>query len=162
MARGGCRATSSSGGYLPAETEDYVAIITGISVDAWTAEVPPAPDYRLRKDVPFEPACIEMAKAAPMPRLDLPPGEWKPWGVLIAQDFSQGVARRRFERVQAAHEALLGDEELMLLTGRNLSFGTRLRHFAMIGRDTRDDALELCRALTADGGVCLVKKSSAP
>ena len=99
----------SSGGYLPAETEDYVAIITGISVDAWTAEVPPAPDYRLRKDVPFEPACIEMAKAAPMPRLDLPPGEWKPWGVLIAQDFSQGVARRRFERVQAAHEALLGE-----------------------------------------------------
>jgi hypothetical protein len=50
----------------------------------------------------------------------------------------------------------------MLLTGRNRSFGTRLRHYAMIGRDTRDDALELCRALTAAGGVCLVKKSSAP
>lgn len=152
----------ASGGYLPSETENYVEIITGVTVAAWTAEVPPAPDYRLQRDVPFVPACIEMAKAAPMPRLDLPPGEWMPWGVLIAQDFSQAIARRRFERVQAAYADVLGGEELMMLTGRNRSFGTRLRHYAMIGRDTREAAQELCRALTADGGVCLVKKSDAP
>lgn len=152
----------SSGGYLPSETETYVEIITGVTVAAWTADVPPAPDYRLRKDLTFEPACIEMAKAAPMPRLDLPPGEWKPWGVLIAQDFSQAVARRRFDRVQAAYADVLGGEEIMMLTGRNRSFGSRLRHYAMIGRNTRGEAQDLCRALTADGGVCLVKKSSAP
>jgi hypothetical protein len=152
----------SSGGYLPSETENYVEIITGVTVAAWTADVPPAPDYRLRTDLPFEPACVEMAKAAPMPRLDLPPGKWKPWGVLIAQDFSQAVARRRFDRVQSAYADILGGEEIMMLTGRNRSFGSRLRHYAMIGRDTRDEAQELCRALTADGGVCLVKKSSAP
>lgn len=152
----------ASGGYLPSETEAYVEIITGVTVSAWTAEVTPAPDYTLREDMPFEPACIEMAKAAPMPQLDLPPGEWKPWGVLIAQDFSQSVARRRFERVQAAHDALLGEETLMLLTGRNLSMGTRLRHYAMIGRETREEAQELCRTLTDDGAICLVKKSSAP
>jgi hypothetical protein len=151
-----------SGGYLPNETEDYVAIITGVAVDAWRAEVAPSPDYRLRSDLRFEAACVEMAKAAPMPRLDLPPGEWKPWGVLIAQDFSQARARRIFERVREAHADLLGGEDLMLLTGRNRSFGTRLRHNAMIGRDTREDAQALCRALTAEGGVCLVKKSNEP
>lgn len=149
----------AAGGVLPRETEDYVEIITGVPVSAWTAEASPDPDYALSATVPFVPACIEMAKAAPMPRLDLPPGEWKPWGVLIAQDFSQAVARRRFERVQAAYPEVLADETLMLLTGRNLSFGTRLRHFAMIGRDTREEALALCRALAAAGGVCLVREN---
>jgi hypothetical protein len=145
------------GGYLPAETEAYVEIITGAAADVWRTE-PPAVNYALSGTVPFIPACIEMAKAAPMPRLDLPPGEWHPWGVLIAQDFSQSVARRRFERVQARFD-LLRDEPLMLLTGRNLSMGTRLRHFAMIGRDSRDEALELCRAITKAGGVCTVRKN---
>lgn len=151
----------ANGGYLPAETQDYVQIITGATVDDWTGETLPTPDYELRKDMPFQPACVEMAKAQPMPNLGVPPAEWRPWGVLIAQDFSRNVAQRRFDRVQSAHPKLLADEKLMMLSGRNLTFGTRRRYFALIGRDTRDDAIALCRAISADGGVCLVKKSQA-
>lgn len=146
-----------AGGYLPLETEDYVATITGVAPATWREAPPAAIDYALSKDMAFEPACIEMAKAAPMPRLDLPPGEWHPFGVLVAQSFSQATARRIFERVQAKHPDILGGEDLMLLTGRNAAFGTRLRHFAMIGRDSRDEALALCRRLTAAGGICTVK-----
>ena len=47
----------------------------------------------------------------------------------------------------------------MMLTGRNRSFGVRLRHFAMIGRDSRDGAIDLCRRLTAEGGICTVKEN---
>jgi hypothetical protein len=146
-------------GYLPLETEDYVAIITGASVATWLEAPPVEVDYALSKTQPFEPACLEMARTAPMPRLDLPPGKWHPFGVLIAQDFSPSVARRIFERVQSKHPELLGEEELMMLTGRNRSFGVRLRHFAMIGRDSRDGAIDLCRRLTAEGGICTVKEN---
>ncbi|HQZ13792.1 MAG TPA: lytic transglycosylase domain-containing protein [Devosia sp.] len=150
------RYTSSGGGFLPAETEDYVEIITGQPAAVWLNAPPSDVDFALSRTVRFEPACIEMAKAAPMPRLDLPPGEWHPWGVLIAQDFSQAKARRIFERVQRQYDGVLGEEKLMLLTGRNRHFGNRLRHFAMIGRDSRKEALELCRTLTRAGGVCTV------
>lgn len=146
------------GGGLPAETEAYVEIITGAPAALWRAEPPDTVDFSLSKELPFQPACIEMAKAAPMPRLDLPPGEWRPWGVLIAQDFSPILARRMFERVQTRHE-MLREEQLMLLTGRNLSMGNRLRHFAMIGRDSREEALDLCRRLTSAGGVCTVREN---
>ncbi len=148
-----------SGGYLPAETEDYVAIITGVSPAAWLEAPPAKVDYSLGEEGPFEPACIEMASTAPMPRLDVPPGKWHPFGVLIAQDFSPSIARRIFERVQSSHPDVLGGEELMLLTGRNRSFGTRLRHLAMVGRDSREEAIELCRRLTAEGGICTVKRN---
>jgi hypothetical protein len=146
-------------GYLPAETEDYVATITGAAAATWLEAPPTEVDYALSKSQSFEPACIAMARTAPMPRLDLPPGQWHPFGVIVAQDFSPAVARRRFERVQSSHAALLGEEELMMLSGRNRSFGMRLRHFAMIGRDTRESAVDLCRRLTAEGGICIVKNN---
>lgn len=148
-----------SGGALPMETEDYVEIITGTPAEVWLEAPPATVDYALQKETAFEPACIEMAEAAPMPRLDLPPGEWHPFGVVIAQDFSQRTARRIFERVQERYANLIADEPLMLLTGRNRSFGSRLRHFAMIGRDSRDEALALCRKLTAAGGICTVAEN---
>jgi hypothetical protein len=146
-------------GYLPLETEDYVAIITGASAATWLEAPPAEVDYALSKSQTFETACVEMARTAPMPRLDVPPGEWHPFGVLIAQDFSPAVARRMFERVKSGHPEVLGEEELMMLTGRNRSFGTRLRHFAMVGRDSRDEAIALCRRLTAEGGICTVKEN---
>jgi hypothetical protein len=42
---------------------------------------------------------------------------------------------------------------------RNPNFGPRLRHYAMIGRDTRKDAEALCAKLQADGGSCIVRKN---
>jgi hypothetical protein len=129
-----------------------------VSPAIWLEAPPAKVDYSLSKEGAFEPACIEMSSTAPMPRLDLPPGKWHPFGVLIAQDFSLSTARI-FERVRASHPDIFGGEELMMLTGRNSSFGTRLRHFAMVGRDSRDEAIDLCRRLTAEGGICTVKQN---
>ena len=78
---------------------------------------------------------------------------------MLAQDFSEAVAIRRFERVQAAYPNLLGREKLMLLMARNPNFGPRLRHYAMIGRNTRKDADALCASLQAAGGSCVVRKN---
>jgi hypothetical protein len=149
----------SSGGFLPAETRDYVEIITGLPVEAWQQDPSPQPDYRLSKTSPFIDACVKMAETEATPTLDRAPGEWRPWGVLLAQNFSQPTAIRRFQRVQAAHSNVLGEEELVLLLARNPNFGPRLRHCAMVGRDTRAEAEDLCRRLQASGGACIVRKN---
>ena len=149
----------STGGYLPSETRYYVEIVTGLPVEAWQQEPPPAPDYRLSKAAPFIDACVTMAETEATPTLDRPPSEWHPWGVLLAQNFSQAVAIRSFERARAAHPKVLGEEKLMLLLARNPSFGPRLRHYAMIGRDSREEAERLCARLQASGGSCIVRKN---
>lgn len=149
----------NAGGYLPAETRSYVEIITGLPVEAWQQDPPPEPDFRLSKTEPFIDACVKMAESEAAPTLDRAPSKWQPWGVLLAQNFSQPTAIRTFERIQAAHADILGTEKLMLLLARNPSFGPRLRHYAMIGRDTRKDAEALCAKLQAAGGACIVRKN---
>lgn len=149
----------TAGGYLPAETRYYVELITGLPVEAWQQDPPPVPDYRLSKTSPFIDACVKMAETEATPSLDRPPSEWRPWGVLLAQNFSQPAAIRSFERTRAAHPTILAEEKLMLLLARNPNFGPRLRHYAMIGRDTRKQADELCARLQADGGACIVRKN---
>jgi hypothetical protein len=149
----------NAGGYLPAETRSYVEIITGLPVAAWQQDPPPEPDFRLSKPEPFIDACVHMAESEAAPTLDRAPSEWRPWGVLLAQNFSQPTAIRSFERAQAAHPDILGTEKLMLLLARNPSFGPQLRHYAMIGRDTRKEAEALCAKLQADGGACIVRKN---
>lgn len=147
-----------AGGFVPYETRDYVSIITGQSIEHWLSGTAPSVDYTLAPGKSFYDACLEMARARPMPQM-LASADWQPWGVLLAQDFSQAIAIRRFERVKAAHPKILGAEKLMLLMARNPSFGPRLRHFAMIGRESRADAEALCTRLQAAGGACIVRKN---
>ncbi|WP_158626043.1 lytic transglycosylase domain-containing protein [Arsenicitalea aurantiaca] len=149
----------AQGGGLPLETRDYVRIITGRSVEHWRAETPEPADYTLDPERPFEPACIEMARAVPMPEFGPTPGEWQPWGVLLAQHFSREQASGAFERVRDRHQSVLGQEKLMLITVRNPSFGTRQRFSAMVGRQTREEAQALCTALTRSGGTCIVQRN---
>jgi hypothetical protein len=151
------RFVDGSGG-VPLETREYVAIITGHSIEYWLDENPEPPDYTLHPELEFEPACIKMAEAVPMPDL-FEQDVWQPWGILIAQNYSQGVAREAFQREQADHAGVLGDEILMLLTVRNPKFGPRTRYSAMVGRQTRAEAQELCTALLADGGNCIVQRN---
>ena len=149
----------SAGGNLPAETRDYVEIITGRPVEHWLSEPVQAVDFGLDARLPFAEACIQMASTQNVPRLDRPPGEWQPWGVLLAEHFSQAVAIRQFERAQQRYAGVLGEEKLMLLQARNPAFGRRLRHLAMLGRGTRKEAEALCADLRRAGGACVVRKN---
>ena len=144
---------------VPLETRDYVQIITGRPVDRWVARDWTAVDYTLNPDLPFAEACTAMASARPMPRLALDSADWQPWGVLLGQDFSPEVARGMFERAQSRFSGLLGGEEPLLLRVRNPSFGNKLRYSAMVGRDSRGEAEELCNAIQAAGGSCIVVKN---
>ena len=138
------------------ETRNYVLTITGVAVETWFAGAVEDVDYSLQPELPFQQACAQLAEQRPTPTLVAQSAEWRPWGVLLAQDFSPAVAAARFERVKASHQSLLGAEEMLLLSARNPSFGPRPRHSAMVGRDNREEAEELCDRLRSVGGSCVV------
>ncbi|RYE88341.1 MAG: lytic transglycosylase domain-containing protein [Hyphomicrobiales bacterium] len=147
------------GGGLAPETRNYVAIITGYSAAQWLAEPPAKVDFTLMPDQDFHAGCLDMAKAVKAPDLTTDPAQWQPWGVLVAQNASAERARSRFEDAQARFGTVLASEKLMLITVRNPSFGRRTRFSAMVGRPTRAEAEQLCKALAAAGGNCIVQKT---
>ncbi|QQR39708.1 lytic transglycosylase domain-containing protein [Devosia rhizoryzae] len=148
-------------GGLAGETRAYVSIITGRPVDGWTGGTVAEADYTLSKEKPFAEACIDMASAAPMPEFGPEPGAWQPWGVLIAQNFSQDIARSAFTRAQSRHSDVFADHPLLLVTVRNLSMGTRLRYSAQIGFPTRNEAQSFCNKLLDAGGSCIVQRNGS-
>lgn len=148
-------------GGLAGETRAYVSIITGRSVEAWLTDQGEPVDYALHPEKPFTQACIDMANAVPVPTLDLDMGQWQPWGVLIAQNFSPEIARDAFARARARHQGLFEDHQLLLITVRNLSLGTRPRYSAQVGFSSREDAGAFCAALLEAGGNCLVQRNGS-
>jgi hypothetical protein len=150
-----------AGSGVPFETRDYVSIITGRPIDYWLGDAPEATDYALRPEQGFIAACVDMAKAMPMPQFLPDPAVWQPWGILIAHNFGRDLVVRRFTRAQTSSSAVLGSEKLMLISVRNANFGPRTRYSAMVGRPTRKDAQQLCDALLAIGGNCIVQKNGS-
>jgi hypothetical protein len=148
-----------AGGWVAGETRAYVSIITGRPIDYWLSETIEPADYSLSPEQPFQDACVEMAKAVPMPSFGPETGGWQPWGVLIAQNFSQDIARAAFVRAQSRFETLMAGKDLLLITTRNLSFGTRTRYSAQIGFPERKAAQEFCEELLKVGGNCIVQKN---
>lgn len=154
------RYVANGGGRLPLETRNYVEIITGHPVDTWLAGIVGEVDYTLDTEKGFHAACLDVSRSVRQPDLTISPAKWQPWGVLIAQNASADTARSRFATAQARFPDLLGPEQLMLISVRNPSFGNRMRFSAMVGRQTRQEADELCRRLLRAGGNCIVQKNA--
>jgi hypothetical protein len=148
-----------TGGGVAGETRAYVSIITGRPVDYWLGEEIEPANYALNPEQPFQDACVDMAKAVPMPTFGPKAAQWQPWGVLLAQNFSPDIARAAFVRAQGRFPDLLEGKDLLLITTRNLSIGTRTRYSAQVGFPERKAAQEFCDKLLAAGGNCIVQKN---
>lgn len=154
------RVVGGSGG-VAAETRAFVSIITGRPIEYWLAEEPEPVDYALHPERPFAQACMDMASAVPMPDFGREAGQWQPWGVLIAQNFSPEIVRSAWERARNRHSDVFADHPLLLVTVRNLSMGTRIRHSAQVGFPERQEAESFCAELRADGGNCIVQRNGS-
>ncbi|HEX2256812.1 MAG TPA: lytic transglycosylase domain-containing protein [Afifellaceae bacterium] len=145
---------------LPWETLDFVQSITGLTADAWSEAEVEAPDFALDGDRPFEEACIQLAMAG-RPRMPdaEPPANWRPWGVQVAAHFSRNVALSVYSRVKSRHAAIVGQEPPMVVRDRAPSRGRAALFAVRVGADTQDEARQICAALKAAGGACLVKKN---
>lgn len=158
------------GARAPSETQAYVFQITGLAVADWAdGAARPDVDYSLREPGPgedaahlegagFHDACVALAVTREIRRFEAPAGAWRPWGVQIASHPNAGVARRMFDRARSRFSAIRG-EEPMVMRRRVRGLGPRPRTVYAIGRDTRGEAVALCRRIQAQGGACTVVRN---
>jgi len=160
-------------GGMPWETRNYVAAITGRTVEEWRSprqdrqapsEPGTEPETRLEPEQPA--TCIQILAA-----LDAPPSTaaallateggaaWQPWGVQIAGNFSQSRALATYRTLQERHPEVFGDRAPLIVRKRNLSFGSRPMVHVRLPAPTREAANDLCRRLRDAGAACVVLKN---
>ena len=143
---------------LPRETRNYVRSVTGRAPGDWSANDAREPDYKLDESRPFQQACIRLpvmrTRAAAITS-----APWKPWGVQIAGDFSQGRALSQFRLVQKRFGSVIGGHEPIVVRARAPSRGRRQIYAIRIGADSRRAAEKLCASLRSKGGFCIVMKN---
>jgi hypothetical protein len=150
-------------GYMPEETRDYVAAITGITLDDWVAAVRNGKTM----DNPPDTSCRQMTallRRAPNPfvnqlqqRVKL--GADKPWGVQLAAGFDRDLALASYARNMKRLRAVIGDRDPSLLSSVFRSRGSRTFYQVRIGADTRAAADDLCNRIRRAGEACLVLRN---
>ena len=150
-------------GPMPQETRNYVAVITGSSVDEW------AKAGRGAKPPPSSPptSCRELMallKRAPNPfvtqleqHVELAAA--KLWGVQLAGGFDRNRALAMYARAVKGLSAIIGDRDPSLLSSVIRTRGTRPFYQVRIGADTRPEADDLCNRIRHAGGACFVLRN---
>jgi hypothetical protein len=144
---------------LPAETQDYVAVITGHSAEEWRGK----DAAKLTDDTVFPDAsCVQIVAKFRVaePTLFAHSSFWAPWGAQISGSFNKAAALRQYERAKAVYAAILGGVQPMVLAGRLRSRGFRPYYRVRAPAQTRLEAEQLCAKLERVGGACVVLRSS--
>lgn len=146
-------------GGLPYETQDYVLSITGHGHEDWKLETARFDIPAIGKDGSFTEQCLSLVMRELSPQaIEVKRANWKPWGVVLTGGFSEARALQAFRVIRNRYD-LLQNEEPLVIRKLNRSMGRRKMVRVMVGRDTRAAAQQLCRDLTARGGVCLVARN---
>lgn len=144
-------------GRLPIETRDYVFAVTGHTVETWKSDPPKQAAPELDDGKSFIDGCVALADSRRMaePVLVMS-ADWAPWGVQLAAHADPSVAGRLFDSTIARLPSPVSAERAVIIRQRGGNFGYRPRYAARIGRETRAQAMELCRTIRAAGTACTV------
>jgi len=140
------------GDALPAETQIYVAAITGRSAADWAAarhQAGPPPPAETCLEATAGLRAGEATAEAPV----------APWGVQLAGNFSKTIALASFARARARYAGIIGDLRPMVIGGVLRSRGWRPFYRVMLPSASRAEADRLCNAILADGGACVASRS---
>ncbi|MEX6508243.1 transglycosylase SLT domain-containing protein [Jiella sp. M17.18] len=149
-----------NGGSLPFETEAYVSAITFRPADWFKEDGHEVEHHPLQDGRDFLDGCSELpvmktrSMFGQVAGVDSAP--MKPWGVQVAGNENRSIAMRMWQRVQAAHPAILSDKPIVM---RERTSPRRTIYAVRIGRDSRSQADELCGRLKSAGGFCIVLKN---
>ncbi len=143
-------------GSLPAETRDFVSIVTRHPVEDWTGDPPGA----TTGDGPIFPnaSCVQEVSAfrgAESPSFAESP-LLAPWGVQIAGSFSKAAALAAYTRARGLYAAILGNIDPMVIGGRLRSRGFSPFYRVRAPAATRAEAETLCGRILRAGGACVV------
>jgi len=150
-------------GGMPAETRNYVLVITGSTVDDWAkagkgGKMPESAPPTTCRDL------MALLKRAPNPfiagleaRVKLAAA--KTWGVQLAAGFDRNKALSMYARAIKNLSSIIGDRDPSILSSVQRSRGSHAFYQVRIGTDTRPEADELCNRIRKAGGACLVLKN---
>jgi len=150
-------------GPMPQETRNYVAAITGTTVDEWAAagkngKMPDrAPHANCRELM----ALLKRAPNSFVTELEqhVKLAAAKLWGVQLAAGFDRNKALAMYARAIKRLGAVIGDQDPSLLSSVMRSLGTRTFYQVRIGADTRPAADDLCNRIRRAGGACFVLRN---
>ena len=145
-------------GSLPAETRDYVSIITGHPIEDWLGEHPAATSNGIL--FPQTSCAVEIASLRTAQPLSVDTSPLTaPWGVQIAGSFSKAAAVAAYGRARARYATILGDVEPMVLAGRLRDRGFARFYRVRAPAATRAEAEGLCGKILRVGGACVVLRN---
>ena len=153
-------------GSMPQETRNYVAAITGSSVDDWAAasksgkpaaRPPASPRLGCRE-------LMALLRRAPNPfvtqlEAHVKLGAARLWGVQLAAGFDRNKALAMYARAVKRLSAVIGGQDPSLLSSVLRNRGSRTFYQVRIGADTRTAADDLCNRIRRAGGACFVLRN---
>ena len=150
-------------GPMPQQTRNYVAAITGITVDDWAAAgkngkmADRAPNTSCRELM----ALLKRAPNSFVTELEqhVRLAAAKLWGVQLAAGFDRNKALAMYSRAMKRLSAVIGDQDPSLLSTLMRTRGTRTFYQVRIGADTRLAADDLCNRIRRAGGACFVLRN---
>lgn len=141
---------------LPRETVNYVQIITGLSAERWRDDPPSGHDFGLEDARAFMPACLSLAQGRRITPLGPVPARIKPWGVQIAFGTTRSRAHASVKRNTRACRRIVAGESIDYIRVKHRAQGRKGYLMARIGRNSRSNAVKLCRRLLRSGCKCRV------
>ena len=139
---------------LPAETRNYVALVTGWTADEWASSSPPEKsDTTIPQGVP----CSRLANLilAPKEERQRIAAYIPRWGIQLAAHLSDN--RDRLKRFGS----LIGDREPIVLHKEIPGTGRAKRYIITIADDDRSPLDKICRKLIAADATCDVLRNPA-
>jgi transglycosylase-like protein with SLT domain/sporulation related protein len=150
-------------GYMPEQTRNYVAAITGSSVDDWAKA---GANVKMPDRGPHS-SCRELMallRRAPNPFVTqleqhVRLGAARLWGVQLAAGFDRDKALAMYARALKRLGAVIGDQDPSLLSSVLRTRGNHAFYQVRIGADTRPAADDLCNRIRRASGACFVLKN---
>jgi hypothetical protein len=145
-------------GRLPAETRNYVAIVTGWTADEWASHSPPqAAEATIPPGVP----CARLANLVLGPKEEAKRiASYVPrWGIPLAAHLLESKAWEMYRERQKRYASLIGDHEPVVLYKQIPGMGRAKRYIITIADDDRAPLDRLCKNMMAAGVICDVLRN---
>jgi hypothetical protein len=143
---------------LPAETRNYVALVTGWTADEWASSSPPEKaDTTIPQGVP----CTRLANLILAPKQERQRiAAYIPrWGIQLAAHLSECTAWAIYRDRLNRFGSLIGDREPIVLHKEIPGMGRARRYIITIADDDRRPLDNLCQKLLAADATCDVLRN---
>ena len=143
---------------LPAETRNYVALVTGWTADEWASSSPPE---KAETTIPQGVPCTRLANLILAPKQERQRiAAYIPrWGIQLAAHLSESTAWAIYRDRLKRFGSLIGDREPIVLHKEIPGMGRAKRYIITIADDDRAPLNKLCRKLMAADATCDVLRN---